>query len=109
MDEVYYRQTNKNENYVLHDTVHRLQQGSHYFKNVIHVSWYTWSIFTKLTYAEQHYAQISYAKFPKADNECAKYGQKIVGTWWHNWVRHSVTTRKDMGFIPDAHWNFSLA
>ena len=32
MDEVHYSETNKNENYVLHATVQRLQQGSHYFK-----------------------------------------------------------------------------
>jgi hypothetical protein len=108
MDEVYYSQTNKNENYVLHDTVYRLQQGSHYFKNVIYVSWYTWSIFTKLTNAEQHYVHTSYAKFPKADDECAKCGQKFGGTWWHSWLRNSVTNRKDMDFIPDGHWNFSL-
>jgi hypothetical protein len=79
MDEVNYSETNKNENYVLRDTVHTLQQGSHYFKNVICVSRYTRSIFTKLTNAEQHYVHISYAKFPKADNECVKYGQKFRG------------------------------
>jgi hypothetical protein len=63
----------------------------------------TWSIFTKLTNAEQQYVHISYAKLPRANNECAKYAEKFRGMWWH-----SVTNRKDMGFIPDGHWNFSL-
>jgi hypothetical protein len=44
------------------------------------VSWYTWSIFTKLTNTQQHYVHISYAKFSKAYNECAKYGEKFRGT-----------------------------
>jgi len=72
-----------------------------------YVSWHTWSIFTKLTNVEQHYVHISYAKFPKTDNECAKYAQKFRATWWNSWVRHSVTNQ-DMGFFPDGHWNFSL-